>query len=69
MRNQPSHDKVDYSLAKKVLRLLVIAGLLAFPTIFVGQTLVGYKPGSDHHPNVIATTLGWANMIWGSLIG
>jgi hypothetical protein len=56
---QSSHDKVN-TLLKKVLPLIVIAAVMAFPTISVGQALVSYKPGSDHHPNAIAITLGWA---------
>lgn len=60
MLNQSSHGKVNYPVPKKVLHLLVIAGLMAFPTISVGQVLVGSKSGSDHHPNTIAMSLGWA---------
>jgi len=60
MLKQFSHGKVDYSVPKKLLLLIVIAGLLAFPTISEGQILVSSKPGSDHHPNAIAITLGWA---------
>lgn len=60
MRKQSSHGKLDYSLPKKVLPLILIAVLLASPVISVGQILVGSKPGSDHHPNTIAQTIGWA---------
>lgn len=60
MCKQSSYGKVNYSLPKKALSLIVIAGLLAFPVISAGQILDSWKPVSDHHPNAIAITLGWA---------
>ena len=60
MRKQSSHGKLDYSLPKTVLLLILIAVLLASPVLSLGQILVGSKPGSDHHPNTIAQTIGWA---------
>jgi hypothetical protein len=66
MRKQSSYGEVGYCLPKKALSLMVIAGLLAFPVVSAGQILVSSKPGSDHHPNIIAITQGWAKYDMGS---
>jgi hypothetical protein len=60
MFKQSIRGKVDHTLAKKVLPIFVIAGLLAFPAVFKGQTLVSSKVGSDHQPNTGARAQGWA---------
>lgn len=67
MFKQSISGKVDHTLAKKVLPIFVIAGLLAFPAVFKGQTLVSSKVGSDHQPNSGAVTQGWAKYDLGGI--
>lgn len=57
-----------YTFSNKALPLMAIAGLMVFAATSVGQALVASKPGSDHWPNAIAQTRGFARYDMGSYL-